>query len=53
MTTSTSELQLLENVELKLALCNTDAKLETTIRIFLPPLLLKLMSTDDRARRKV
>ncbi|KAI9024387.1 proteasome stabiliser-domain-containing protein [Phycomyces nitens] len=49
----TSELELLENVELKLALCNTDAQLETNIRIFLPPILLKLMSTDDRARKKV
>ncbi|KAI7869867.1 proteasome stabiliser-domain-containing protein [Spinellus fusiger] len=50
---TTNELQLLENVELKLALCNTDTQLESIIRMFLTPLLLKVTSTDKRARSKV
>ncbi|KAI8987056.1 proteasome stabiliser-domain-containing protein [Pilobolus umbonatus] len=48
-----NELQLLENVELKLALCNTDAQLERTIQIFLPPVLLKLGSTHEQVKKKV
>ncbi|GAN03092.1 proteasome-associated protein ECM29 homolog [Mucor ambiguus] len=48
-----NEVQLLENVELKLAMCNTDAQLEKTIQIFLPPVLLKLASTNAEAKKKV
>lgn len=43
----------LENVELKLAMCNTDAQLEKTIQVFLPPVLLKLASTDASVKKKV
>jgi proteasome component ECM29 len=48
-----NEIQLLENVELKLAMCNTDAQLEKTIQVFLPPVLLKLASTNPDAKKKV
>ncbi|OBZ85602.1 Proteasome-associated protein ECM29 [Choanephora cucurbitarum] len=48
-----NELQLLENVELKLALCSSDAQLEKTIQMFLPPVLLKLSSTDSQVKKKV
>ncbi|KAI7902114.1 proteasome stabiliser-domain-containing protein [Cokeromyces recurvatus] len=48
-----NEVQLLENVELKLAMCNTDAQLEKTIQTFLPPVLLKLASNNPDAKRKV
>ncbi|CAO3688224.1 unnamed protein product [Rhizopus microsporus] len=48
-----NELQLLENVELKLALSTTDAQLEKNIQLFLPPVLLKLASTDAAVKQKV
>ncbi|KAI9480308.1 MAG: proteasome stabiliser-domain-containing protein [Benjaminiella poitrasii] len=48
-----NEVQLLENVELKLAMCNTDAQLEKTIQTFLPPVLLKLASNNSEAKKKV
>ncbi|KAI8369986.1 proteasome stabiliser-domain-containing protein [Blakeslea trispora] len=48
-----NELQLLENVELKLALCSSDAQLEKNIQMFLPPVLLKLGSTDAQVKKKV
>ncbi|CAO3594598.1 unnamed protein product [Absidia cylindrospora] len=48
-----NEIQLLENVELKLAMCNTDAQLEKTIGVFLPPVLLKLSSPHEQTRKKV
>ncbi|KAI8088970.1 proteasome stabiliser-domain-containing protein [Halteromyces radiatus] len=48
-----NEIQLLENVELKLAMCSTDSQLEKTIGIFLPPVLLKLSSTNEQSRKKV
>ncbi|KAI8147438.1 proteasome stabiliser-domain-containing protein [Fennellomyces sp. T-0311] len=50
---SSNELQLLENVELKLAMCNTDAQLERCINLFLAPVLLKLASPHEQVRRKV
>lgn len=34
-------------------MCNTDAQLEKTIQIFLPPVLLKLASTNAEAKKKV
>ncbi|CEP12173.1 hypothetical protein [Parasitella parasitica] len=48
-----NEIQLLENVELKLAMCNTDSQLEKTIQIFLPPVLLKLASNNAESKKKV
>lgn len=48
-----NEIQLLENVELKLAMCNTDAQLEKTIQVFLPPVLLKLASINPDVKKKV
>jgi proteasome component ECM29 len=49
----TPNVSLIENVELKLAMCNTDAQLEKTIQVFLPPVLLKLASTNADAKKKV
>jgi proteasome component ECM29 len=34
-------------------MCNTDAQLEKTINTFLPPVLLKLASTQEASKRKV
>lgn len=34
-------------------MCNTDAQLEKTIQVFLPPVLLKLASTNADAKKKV
>jgi proteasome component ECM29 len=34
-------------------MCNTDAQLEKTIQVFLPPVLLKLSSTNADAKKKV
>ncbi|RUP51830.1 hypothetical protein BC936DRAFT_145387 [Jimgerdemannia flammicorona] len=42
-----------ENVELRFALCNTDAQLEKTIGTFLPPVLLKLGSPHEPVKKKV
>ncbi|KAG2227610.1 hypothetical protein INT45_002295 [Circinella minor] len=50
---ASNELQLLENVELKIAMCNTDAQLERCINLFLTPVLLKLASPHEQVRRKV
>ena len=38
---------------MKLALCSSDAQLEKTIQMFLPPVLLKLSSTDSQVKKKV
>ncbi|KAI8639177.1 proteasome stabiliser-domain-containing protein [Parasitella parasitica] len=48
-----NEIQLLENVQFKLAICNTDEDLEKTIKTFLPPVLLKLASTSTETKGKV
>ncbi|KAF7732558.1 hypothetical protein EC973_003305 [Apophysomyces ossiformis] len=50
---TSNELELLENVELKLAMCTSDAQLERTVGVFLPPVLLKLSSNNELARKKV
>ncbi|RUS30672.1 proteasome stabiliser-domain-containing protein [Jimgerdemannia flammicorona] len=42
-----------QNVELRFALCNTDAQLEKTIGTFLPPVLLKLGSPHEPVKKKV
>lgn len=34
-------------------MCNTDAQLEKTIQVFLPPVLLKLASTNPDSKKKV
>jgi proteasome component ECM29 len=40
-------------VELRLALADSDKKLETLLGTYLAPLLLKLQSPSDRVREKV
>jgi len=47
------EIALLENVELRLALTDSDEKFEKTIQAFLPPILKKLGSPHDIVRNKV
>ncbi|KAG0252530.1 hypothetical protein DFQ27_008011 [Actinomortierella ambigua] len=50
---SANELELLENVELRFALAETDAQLERTLTTFLCPVLLKLASDQEVVRNKV
>ena len=47
------ELSLISKVELRIALADTDAKLETLLNTYLPPLLLKLGSESLAVRNKV
>ncbi|KAG0050379.1 hypothetical protein BGZ83_004844 [Gryganskiella cystojenkinii] len=47
------DLQLLDNVELRFALAETDAQLEKTLGTFLCPVLLKLASPVEAVRAKV
>ncbi|KAG0303005.1 hypothetical protein BGZ98_007067, partial [Dissophora globulifera] len=47
------DLQLLDNVELRFALAETDAQLEKTLNTFLCPVLLKLASPAESVRAKV
>ncbi|KAJ1537143.1 hypothetical protein HK096_003471, partial [Nowakowskiella sp. JEL0078] len=47
------EITLLENVELKFALADSDDKFERILLIFLAPVLLKLNSPSDVVRKKV
>ena len=47
------ELSLVGKVELRIALIETDSKLETTLKTYLPPLLLKLASEHLSVRNKV
>ena len=47
------ELSLVGKVELRIALAETDAKLETILNTYLPPLLLKLASEHMSVRNKV
>ena len=46
------ELNLLEKVELKIALADTDAKLQGALNTYLPPVLLKLASEHVSVRNK-
>ena len=46
------ELALVSKVELRIA-CTDDAKLEPLLKIYLPPLLLKLASEHLSVRNKV
>ncbi|KAI1309120.1 hypothetical protein EDD11_004131 [Mortierella claussenii] len=48
-----NDLQLLDNVELRFALAETDAQLEKTLNTFLCPVLLKLASPAENIRAKV
>ncbi|CAO3648650.1 unnamed protein product [Cunninghamella echinulata] len=50
---ASNEIELLENVELKLAMCNNNDKLEKIISVFLPPVLLKMSSPHEQTRKKV
>lgn len=47
------ELALVGKVEMRIALANTDAKLESTLKTYLAPLLLKLASEFQSTRQKV
>ncbi|KAK3816198.1 MAG: proteasome stabiliser-domain-containing protein [Benniella sp.] len=50
---SNNDLQLLDNVELRFALAESDAQLEKTLNTFLCPILLKLASPAENVRAKV
>ena len=52
-TPEAKELSLVNNVELKIALVDTDSKLERILGVFLAPLLLKLESEHAKVREKV
>lgn len=47
------DLNLLDKVELKIALADSEAKLQNVLNIYLPPLLLKLASEHVSVRNKV
>lgn len=48
-----ADLSLLNKVELRFALANTEDKLSSMIKSFLPPMLLKLASPHSEVREKV
>ena len=47
------ELGLVGKVEMRIALSDTDQKLETVLKTYLAPLLLKLASESASVRKKV
>lgn len=47
------ELSLVGKVELRIALADSDSKLESLLHTYLPPLLLKLASDHSSVRNKV
>ena len=47
------ELSLVGKVELRIALADSDSKLESLLQTYLPPLLLKLASDHSSVRNKV
>ena len=51
--TEEKELALVGKVELRIALADSDAKLEAILKTYLPPLLLKLKSESVAVRNKV
>jgi proteasome component ECM29 len=51
-TTATRELELVGKVEMRIALAQ-DEKLESILKVYLPPLLLKLGSDHVAVRNKV
>lgn len=52
-TSEARELSLVGKVELRIALADSDSKLESILKIYLPPLLLKLASEYVNVRGKV
>lgn len=44
---------LLEKVLYKVVTCKNDAELETSLKMFLPPVLLKMASSDGKVKMKV
>lgn len=50
---ATSELDLVNNVDLRLALAESEVQLELSLKQLLPPLLLKLSSKDPQVRQAV
>ena len=52
MSTEAKELELVGKVEMKIALAK-DSNLESILKIYLPPLLLKLASDHASVRNKV
>lgn len=50
--TEVRELELIGKVEMKIALAQDD-KLEAILKVYLPPLLLKLVSEHPSVRNKV
>jgi len=50
--TATRELELVGKVEMRIALAK-DEKLESILKVYLPPLLLKLGSDYEAVRNKV
>ena len=52
-TDETRELSLVGKVELKIALTQSDTALESILKTYLPPLLLKLESEHANVRNKV
>ncbi|CAJ0635937.1 5501_t:CDS:10 [Entrophospora sp. SA101] len=53
MSEKEKEIELLENVELRFALVDSDQQLEKLINLFLTPVLLKLQSPHEVVRTKV
>lgn len=51
--TEARELSLVGKVELRIALTDSDTKLESILQTYLPPLLLKLASNHSSVRNKV
>lgn len=47
------ELALVDKVELRIALADSDVKLQSVLNVYLPPLLLKLASEHISVRNKV
>jgi proteasome component ECM29 len=52
-TSEERELQLIDKLELRIALAKDDTKLETLLKTYLCPLLLKLTSPHLNVRNKV
>lgn len=50
---ASTELALVNKVEMRIALASTDAKLESLLKVYLAPLLLKLASPHASVRNKV
>ena len=53
MSTEAKELELLGKVEFRIALADSDSKLETLLKTYLAPVLLKLASEHLSVRNKV